>query len=149
MMFVDLAFTYFRYYVESNHPECLQKLLKDPVIQECRLRKPELTTTAEEGTTDLKDTDGLITEQVTRTVLPAFLTTNKQQQADAAPAAATEAGEGEKEGAVPDDISSFFNKIDEEDDDDDADKEGGKGGGKGITSVSFEVLFINFIFEYL
>ena len=113
------------------------------MIQECRLRKPELTTTAEEGTTDLKDTDGLITEQVTRTVLPAFLTTNKQQQqADAAPA--TEAGEGEKEGAVPDDISSFFNKIDEEDDDDDADKEGGKGGGgKGITSVSFEVLFIS------
>ena len=48
------------------------------------------------------------------------------------------AGEKEKEAEnVPDDISSFFNKIDEEDDDDDADKEGGK--GSKITSVSVEV----------
>ena len=47
-------------------------------------------------------------------------------------------GEKEKEAEnVPDDISSFFNKIDEEDDDDDADKEGGK--GSKITSVSVEV----------
>lgn len=27
-----------KYFVESSHPEVLQKLLKDPVIQECRLR---------------------------------------------------------------------------------------------------------------
>ena len=75
---IDLIFfrKFYRYFVESNHPECLQKLLKDPVIQECRLRKPELTN--ESGNTDLKDgnTEDLITEQVTRTVLPAFLTQN-------------------------------------------------------------------------
>ena len=77
---VKLVLKHNRYFVESNHPECLQKLLKDPVIQECRLRKPELTAAAD-GSTDLKNdnTDGLITEQVTRTVLPAFLTQNKQQ----------------------------------------------------------------------
>lgn len=28
-----------RYFVESPFPDVLQKLLKDPVIQECRLRK--------------------------------------------------------------------------------------------------------------
>ena len=75
---VKLVLKHNRYFVESNHPECLQKLLKDPIIQQCRLRKPELTA---DGSTDLKNdnTDGLITEQVTRTVLPAFLTQNKQQ----------------------------------------------------------------------
>lgn len=30
---------YFRYLVESKHVEVLQKLLKDPVIQQCRLRR--------------------------------------------------------------------------------------------------------------
>ena len=75
---VKLVLKHNRYFIESNHPECLQKLLKDPIIQQCRLRKPELTA---DGSTDLKNdnTDGLITEQVTRTVLPAFLTQNKQQ----------------------------------------------------------------------
>lgn len=28
-----------KYFVESPFPDVLQKLLKDPVIQECRLRK--------------------------------------------------------------------------------------------------------------
>ena len=36
------------YFVESTHPEVLQKLLKDPVIQECRLKAP---VTAENSTT--------------------------------------------------------------------------------------------------
>jgi len=35
-----------RYFVESTHPEVLQKLLKDPVIQECRLRPPAQTDAA-------------------------------------------------------------------------------------------------------
>jgi len=133
---VKLVLKHNRYFIESNHPECLQKLLKDPIIQQCRLRKPELTA---DGSTDLKNdnTDGLITEQVTRTVLPAFLTQNKQQQQETGGEEGS-AGEKEKEAEnVPDDISSFFNKIDEEDDDDDADKEGGK--GSKITSVSVEV----------
>ena len=35
---VKLVLKHNRYFVESGHPEVLQKLLKDPVIQECRLR---------------------------------------------------------------------------------------------------------------
>jgi DNA excision repair protein ERCC-3 len=37
---VKLVLKHNRYFVESHHPEILQKLLKDPVIQECRLRPP-------------------------------------------------------------------------------------------------------------
>ena len=38
---VKLVLKHNRYFVESNHPETLQLLLKDPVIQECRLRPDE------------------------------------------------------------------------------------------------------------
>lgn len=36
---VKLVLKHNKYFVESPHPEVLQKLLKDPVIQECRLRR--------------------------------------------------------------------------------------------------------------
>lgn len=36
---VKLVLKHNKYFVESPHPEILQKLLKDPVIQECRLRR--------------------------------------------------------------------------------------------------------------
>lgn len=45
-----------RYFVESTFPEVLQKLLKDPVIQQCRLR--------EEGGTDL------LTDEVSKSHVP-------------------------------------------------------------------------------
>lgn len=45
---VKLVLKHNKYFVESPHPEVLQKLLKDPVIQECRLRR-----TAEEGGEEL------------------------------------------------------------------------------------------------
>ena len=41
-----------RYFIESAHPEVIQKLLKDPVISDCRLRQTEQT-----------ETDALITEK--------------------------------------------------------------------------------------
>lgn len=44
---VKLVLKHNKYFIESPFPEVLQKLLKDPVIQECRLRK---------------DTDVLLTE---------------------------------------------------------------------------------------
>jgi DNA excision repair protein ERCC-3 len=43
---VKLVLKHNRYFVESTHPEVLQKLLKDPVIQECRLRPPAQTDAA-------------------------------------------------------------------------------------------------------
>lgn len=36
---VKLVLKHNKYFVESPHPDILQKLLKDPVIQECRLRR--------------------------------------------------------------------------------------------------------------
>lgn len=36
---VKLVLKHNKYFVESPYPEVLQKLLKDPVIQECRLKK--------------------------------------------------------------------------------------------------------------
>ena len=41
-----------RYFIESQHPDVIQKLLKDPVISDCRLRQTAET-----------DTDALITEK--------------------------------------------------------------------------------------
>lgn len=34
-------FFYFRYFVESTHPDVIQQLLQDHVIKECRLRNAE------------------------------------------------------------------------------------------------------------
>lgn len=36
---MKLVLKHNRYFVESPFPEVLQKLLKDPVIQDCRLRR--------------------------------------------------------------------------------------------------------------
>merc|ERR1719342_1466085 len=80
-----------RYFVESNHPETLQLLLKDPVIQECRLRPDE-----QQG-------GDLIEEEQSKTDLPSYLKGDNKANGGA--------GEKEKEeapsapGAVPEDIS--------------------------------------------
>jgi DNA excision repair protein ERCC-3 len=62
---VKLVLKHNKYFVESPHPDVLQKLLKDPIIQQCRLRRNEeegeefITTTLEKkgitafGTTKL------------------------------------------------------------------------------------------------
>lgn len=47
---VKLVLKHNRYFIESQHPDILQKLLKDPVIGSCRLKR-------------LEDTDALITEE--------------------------------------------------------------------------------------
>lgn len=47
---VKLVLKHNRYFIESQHPDMLQKLLKDPVIGSCRLKR-------------LEDTDALITEE--------------------------------------------------------------------------------------
>lgn len=36
---MKLVLKHNKYFIESPFPEVLQKLLKDPVIQECRLRR--------------------------------------------------------------------------------------------------------------
>ena len=116
-----------KYYCESTFPDCLQKLLKDPVIQECRLRQPIPTT--ELGDKNIEDSNDLIKEEVTKTVLPRFLSnkisgnttngTTKGNESESNTETATET-----DGNIPDDITSFYQKIDAEDEDD---EEKGKG----------------------
>jgi len=99
-----------RYFVESSHPETLQMLLKDPVIQECRLRV---------------DTEEFITEEGGNTVIPSF------------PGAKPDADGKDtiKEGGevVPEDIQNFYNKIDAEDEEED------EAAAASKKIVSFEV----------
>ncbi|CAH0398779.1 unnamed protein product [Chilo suppressalis] len=90
---VKLVLKHNRYLVESKHVEVLQKLLKDPVIQQCRLRR--------DGDDDLLSS-----------ALPARPTT-----------AAPKPGEEPKpvaNGTVPEDISQFYQQLDKDDDEDEA-----------------------------
>ena len=105
-----------RYFVESSHPDCLQKLLKDPVIQECRLKKD------------------LISEEQTKLSAPQFTNVSQQEQQNNQQ---QQQPEPSKAGEVPDDIETFYQKLDADDDDDDEGAPGG--GGKKVTTVSFEV----------
>jgi hypothetical protein len=59
---VKLVLKHNKYFIESPFPEVLQKLLKDPVIQNCRLRK-----NIEDET---KDKDGLIAGVLTKNKAP-------------------------------------------------------------------------------
>jgi DNA excision repair protein ERCC-3 len=52
---VKLVLKHNKYFVESQFPDVLQQLLKDPVIQECRLRHKESEETKVEGTTVTED----------------------------------------------------------------------------------------------
>ncbi|CAG4947548.1 unnamed protein product [Parnassius apollo] len=87
---VKLVLKHNRYLVESKHVEVLQKLLKDPVIQQCRLRR--------DGENELMSS-----------ALP-----NK-------PAGVTSKPGEEKpitNGAVPEDISQFYQQLDKDDEED-------------------------------
>lgn len=53
---MKLVLKHNKYFIESPFPEVLQKLLKDPVIQECRLRNNVEDT----------ETDGLITDTMSK-----------------------------------------------------------------------------------
>ncbi|XP_026325275.1 general transcription and DNA repair factor IIH helicase subunit XPB-like isoform X3 [Hyposmocoma kahamanoa] len=89
---VKLVLKHNRYLVESKHVEVLQKLLKDPIIQQCRLRR--------DGDDDLL-----------ASALP-----NKPA------ASISKAGEPEKPitANVPEDISQFYQQLDKDDDEDEA-----------------------------
>lgn len=88
---VKLVLKHNRYFIESPHPEVLQKLLKDPVIQQCRLKRTE--------------DEELIKDQ---------------QQMKGVSFGANKAGTSEAEGEetekpqVPEDIAKLYDKIDNE-----------------------------------
>lgn len=96
---VKLVLKHNRYFVESPFPDVLQKLLKDGIIQQCRLRRDA------EDDTDLS----VVARDVLSTTLP-----NKPSQNlpdDKADDKAQKAAE------VPEDITAFYEKMEKEDDD--------------------------------
>nr|CAG4650758.1 EOG090X01LU [Simocephalus serrulatus] len=109
---VKLVLKHNRYFVESQYPDVIQKLLKDPVIQECRLRHSVEASA-----------DGLITQSQSKATAIQFgkpgTSTGEEQE------------EGQTNGKqVPDDITNFYDKMDkDEDEDDDA----------SLQTVAFEV----------
>lgn len=106
---VKLVLKHNKYFVESPHPDVLQKLLKDPVIQECRLR----------GNLDNENESEEFIKQVQdKKNVPAF---------GAKPGSSAEAINAEN-AAVPDDITNFYDKIDNEDEEE-----------TSLETVSFEV----------
>ncbi|XP_050452122.1 general transcription and DNA repair factor IIH helicase subunit XPB [Cataglyphis hispanica] len=120
---VKLVLKHNKYFIESPFPEVLQKLLKDPVIQECRLRKP------------LEDVEGddVVTNVQTKTKIPQFGSkalvntpasskTNSETESDQIIA---------ESATIPEDITAFYDKIDKDDEDEEEDQ--------GLKTVSFEV----------
>lgn len=88
---VKLVLKQNRYFIESPFPEILQKLLKDPVIKECRLKHTEI----EENLTS--------TEIVSKkTTLNTVSSTTDENDVSV---------------FIPDDIANYVDKIDNDDDD--------------------------------
>lgn len=121
---VKLVLKHNRYFVESPHPDVLQKLLKDAVIQQCRLKR-----TSEEG-----EGDGFITNVLDKKGVPTFggKATSAVQAVGASTNLETQGTETDiaiPTTVVPDDITNFYEKIDNEDDEEEA----------NLKTVSFEV----------
>ncbi|KAK0174253.1 hypothetical protein PV327_011096, partial [Microctonus hyperodae] len=102
---VKLVLKHNKYFVESPYPEVLQKLLKDPVIQECRLRKT------------IEDTEGLITSIPDKHKAMQFgakpLATNNPPITTTNLPPTTEIPEPQpsESAVVPEDITKFYDKI--------------------------------------
>lgn len=117
---VKLVLKHNKYFVESPHPEVLQKILKDPVVQSCRLKRSE----NEEG-------DGFITTLADKNK-PNLFNSKANNNASGNAAATDDKAVTNIDGAtaaVPDDITNFYDKIDNEDDEEDL----------TMNTVSFEV----------
>ena len=109
---VKLVLKHNKYFIESPHPEILQKLLKDPVIQQCRLKRTE------EGVDD----EFIKSQQNMKGV------TFGQKAGPTDIPAITESEETPAASEVPEDITKFYDKIDNEEEED-----------VNLETVSFEV----------
>ncbi|KAL7733975.1 hypothetical protein ACLKA6_011672 [Drosophila palustris] len=120
---VKLVLKHNKYFIESPHPEVLQKLLKDPVIQKCRLIRSEGEGLIQ-GTMDGK----AITQFGTK--LPAAPDNPADNGASTSAAAAAPADGTPGDAVIPEDITDFYEKIDKEEEDEDE---------ANLKTVSFEV----------
>jgi len=117
---VKLVLKHNKYFIESPHPEVLQKLLKDPVIQKRRLIRSE-------GEDFIQGTlDGKAITQFGTKLPPGA--TDKPAEVPAAAPGGPVAADGTA--AVPEDITDFYEKIDKEEEDEDE---------ANLKTVSFEV----------
>lgn len=116
---VKLVLKHNKYFVESPHPEVLQKLLKDPIVQSCRLRPKAAEETGE---------DGFITSVQDKSK-PALFGAKAPAVMAASDGAEKADGDGIVTTTVPEDITNFYEKIDNEDEEDEA----------NLKTVSFEV----------
>ncbi len=116
---VKLVLKHNKYFVESPHPEVLQKLLKDPIVQSCRLRPKTAEETGE---------DGFITSVQDKSK-PALFGAKAPAVMAASDGAEKADGDGIVTTTVPEDITNFYEKIDNEDEEDEA----------NLKTVSFEV----------
>lgn len=96
---VKLVLKHNKYFIESPYPEVIQKLLKDPVIQECRLKT--------DANTDILTT---LEKKGAQVQFPGK-SVEKQEAENNRP----NVEEGEV--VVPEDITDFYNKMDKEDED--------------------------------
>ncbi|KAL7295517.1 hypothetical protein TKK_0011162 [Trichogramma kaykai] len=123
---VKLVLKHNKYFIESPFPEVLQKLLKDPVIQECRLRKK----VSEES----NDKDGFITDTLMKTNVPQFGAKIAINAPQPTVASTDDAADNQTNAAtdvpVPEDITTFYKKMDKEDEDEEEVE---------MKTVSFEV----------
>ncbi|KAK3758633.1 hypothetical protein RRG08_019543 [Elysia crispata] len=119
---VKLVLKHNRYFVESQYPDVLQKLLKDPYIQQARKRE------LDEGAGN----DTLIAGELSnKSALQLNKPSNTAADQQAGTSAAAESADnGEVKEDVPDDIFELYDKIDKEDDDDEEAQ---------LKTVSFEV----------
>ncbi|XP_030846331.1 general transcription and DNA repair factor IIH helicase subunit XPB [Strongylocentrotus purpuratus] len=121
---VKLVLKHNRYFVESPFPDVLQKLLKDSVVQQCRLRS-DVDEEANE--------DGFLVSQRAAggsSVLKLNAPNSKGKPNEASDSKDAEGGDGGGETEkIPTDIFDFYDKIDKEDED-----------GDDLTAVSFEVV---------
>ncbi|KAG5308969.1 ERCC3 helicase, partial [Pseudoatta argentina] len=119
---VKLVLKHNKYFIESPFPEVLQRLLKDPVIQECRLRK-----LVEDETTDIVTNIQAkikIPQFGSKTLVNASVPNKTNSETETNPILTEIA-------TIPEDITAFYDKIDKEDEDEEEDQE--------LKTVSFEV----------
>lgn len=116
---VKLVLKQNKYFVESSHPEVLQKLLKDPVIQECRLRHSD-------GGDELLESS--ISRSTGAAVLNTAFSTQQQQNPSngvnngAGPANGENSNDASGAASLPSDITDYYSKIDADNDDEEEEK---------------------------
>uniref|UniRef100_A0A2Z5TU28 General transcription and DNA repair factor IIH helicase/translocase subunit XPB n=1 Tax=Reticulitermes speratus TaxID=60591 RepID=A0A2Z5TU28_9NEOP len=128
---VKLVLKHNQYFVESPHPEVLQKMLKDPVVQECRLRR-----NVDAAAGSAENEDGFITQVQDKKSVPQF-SSKQGSTSSGVPKDQGNGTSGDQTGSkpadttVPEDITNFYDKMDKEDEDDEEEAV--------LKTVSFEV----------